>query len=597
MHQSHLSTGILTLIAVTVALTACHTPASTPVADEGETQQAAALSATTTPTTEATAAPTAPQPLTPEQLRNASYQLDDLGTIQLSDGEYQDQYGDGATMVNTVGLDSIALGDINGDGLGDATAILWLNTGGTGVWSYMVALVNDAGLARQVARVNLGDRSVVKEMTIDSDLVTLTMMVHGPDDPLCCPNSRAVRIYQLTEDRFEMVDETITELPAPLTYDEIANAQYELPELGAIQLENGEYRNQYGDGASMVDTVGITDVAMGDLNGDLVDDAAIVLWHSGGGTGTWIYLIAMLNSEDGPQQAGVIPLGDRTYLNRLGIRDGAVELDLLAHGPDDAACCPTVRAIQSYRFNAGTLDLTTETLTPAALLPDQVSFVNTLDTEVSYGQLMTAAPFDPMMPPGMNGMPMHVAYFFDYNGPSEWLDPRQMQLRVFPLAEYAALYEGSNVEGWIEGEVATLRDIIEAAPEIPEDSIPLLPAQAAVQVFHAGVRYLDFQGGSGVRFVTYYAQDVSPIVGERIFYTFQGLTNDDRFWISFFAPIDTDVLPSTYDDLPADFDYDAFAAEYESYIADTITALGNTNYAPDLAALDAMIQSLEITTP
>ena len=62
----------------------------------------------------------------------------------------------------------------------------------------------------------------------------------------------------------------------------------------------------------------------------------------------------------------------------------------------------------------------------------------------------------------------------------------------------------------------------------------MLPILNAAQVFHAQTKYLDFNDGSGVGFVTYYAQDVSPVTRDQIFYSFQGLTDNGKYYVGCF---------------------------------------------------------------
>src|SRR5690606_37415016 len=96
------------------------------------------------------------------------------------------------------------------------------------------------------------------------------------------------------------------------------------------------------------------------------------------------------------------------------------------------------------------------------------------------------------------------------------------------------------------------------------DELPLLPHAGAAQVLHANAAYLSFDGGDGIglRYVTYYAQDVAPLLGSWFWYTFQGLTNDNSVYVAAVFPISTELFPDT---LPDPFNYDAFAADFESY--------------------------------
>ena len=62
--------------------------------------------------------------------------------------------------------------------------------------------------------------------------------------------------------------------------------------------------------------------------------------------------------------------------------------------------------------------------------------------------------------------------------------------------------------------------------------IPILPPADAAQVLKARVKLLSFHGGKGFAFLTAYAQDDVPVANDALFYTFQGLTDDGRYWAS-----------------------------------------------------------------
>jgi hypothetical protein len=71
----------------------------------------------------ATTPPAAQTPvdqLTEDILKNGRYELPDLGTVVLTDGQFEEQYGEGATMVNKAGFIQAALGDLDGDEADDA---------------------------------------------------------------------------------------------------------------------------------------------------------------------------------------------------------------------------------------------------------------------------------------------------------------------------------------------------------------------------------------------------------------------------------------------------------------------------------------------
>jgi hypothetical protein len=145
-------------------------------------------------------------------------------------------------------------------------------------------------------------------------------------------------------------------------------------------------------------------------------------------------------------------------------------------------------------------------------------------------------------------------------------------------------------------EMEKLQALLQTRPPAPEGQLPLLPLINAAQVFHAQVKYLDFQNGSGVRFLTQYSQDIFPIVNQHLFYTFQGLTQDGAHYVVAAFAIDAAGFP----DEPDISDWEAFSAGYEDYLAETtnqLDALSSDQFEPDLALLDSVIQSLRVSVP
>ena len=130
---------------------------------------------------------------------------------------------------------------------------------------------------------------------------------------------------------------TLTPPPAvPLTEQALRNARYELPGLGAVELKEGKFEKKYGDGATQVNTAGYLTAAFGDLDQDGAEDAAAVLWWSGGGSGTFVYLVALRNDAGTPRQVAVVSLGDRTNVDTVTIRQNQVMVSMRERGASTA---------------------------------------------------------------------------------------------------------------------------------------------------------------------------------------------------------------------------------------------------------------------
>jgi hypothetical protein len=136
------------------------------------------------------------------------------------------------------------------------------------------------------------------------------------------------------------------------------------------QLQNLEYTidgtsytltdGSYADPAQQVTIDLFPPAAVGDLDGDGVDDAAVLLAMSGGGSGTFVYLAAVVDQGGTLVNSDTILLEDRVKVGDMTIADGVIGLDVIAHGPDDPMCCPTQVATWTYVLEAGKLALTSE---------------------------------------------------------------------------------------------------------------------------------------------------------------------------------------------------------------------------------------------
>ena len=172
-----------------------------------------------------------------------------------------------------------------------------------------------------------------------------------------------------------------------------------------------------------------------------------------------------------------------------------------------------------------------------------------------------------------------------YAVPDHFHDPI---IRVYPVEEYRAIstYAGNIIDNLKQ----TL--ITRPAGGSPS-SIPFLPMWNAAQVFSAKVAYFDFQNGSGIRFVTMYGQALYPVDNQNLFYTYQGITSDGRYYLSA-------ILPITHPGLPNQgqiADWEAFNANWQPYINDTINWLvsqEDNGFTPSLEYLDEIMASFKI---
>jgi hypothetical protein len=131
-----------------------------------------------------------------------------------------------------------------------------------------------------------------------------------------------------------------------------------------LSLVDGVGEARADDGTLLVEG-GVTEWrAIGDFDADGSQDALVVAWSSGGGTGTFMDLVLFAERPSREASGGAPtawlwqasePLGDRVRVRALTVDRDLVEVRLTRHAPDDPMCCPTERAELHFRLMGGTL--------------------------------------------------------------------------------------------------------------------------------------------------------------------------------------------------------------------------------------------------
>jgi hypothetical protein len=134
---------------------------------------------------------------------------------------------------------------------------------------------------------------------------------------------------------------------AKLTVATLSNMTYRLGDgksVTAVTLVGAKGQTNEEDGGEQF-WLDEEHVAFGDLDGDGVDDAIVVLVSSGGGTGIFYQLVAVTQRNGIVETPAVKSLGDRIMINQINITNRIVTADMITQGPDDPLCCPTERQV------------------------------------------------------------------------------------------------------------------------------------------------------------------------------------------------------------------------------------------------------------
>ncbi len=140
----------------------------------------------------------------------------------------------------------------------------------------------------------------------------------------------------------------------------VRNAEYPL---GAVEAPRSVRLNEgrYTEGSSSADTlfVNMTDfLALGDLDADGVDEAAVVVAEQYGGAITYYFLVVYEQDAGQPVYAASAYLDDRPILHDLSIQEGEIRVEVSVHTADDPTCCPSLRGVRRYAWIGASLLLT-----------------------------------------------------------------------------------------------------------------------------------------------------------------------------------------------------------------------------------------------
>ena len=159
-----------------------------------------------------------PSPATPttvseeiQEIRNTPYQLsatDTLQVVQLTDGKFEQGTPGSDNFMSAVMTDFAALGDLTGDGIDEAAALVSENYGGTGVFVFLAVYSQVDGVWTFQTSTMVDDRPQLTALSIANNEIFLDAIIHGMDDPMCCPTVRTTRHYRFVDNLLDLIDYT-----------------------------------------------------------------------------------------------------------------------------------------------------------------------------------------------------------------------------------------------------------------------------------------------------------------------------------------------------------------------------------------------------
>jgi len=193
-------------------------------------------------------------------------------------------------------------------------------------------------------------------------------------------------------------------------------------------------------------------------------------------------------------------------------------------------------------------------------------------------------------------LPAYLHFVFTY---AEEIDDWGFYgIQVWPAQQYAAM------NSYAASTIAELQTLLDTRPALElNDEFPVLPPPLAAQWITTQAEYLTFQNGSGIRYLVQYVQAAWPVTNESLRYSFQGLTEDGKYFVTATFLASHPALPEDGDEYfeTSGIDASTFQQQdnmpYRLEIAQMLNSQSPASFDPSLLSMDAMMQSLLVELP
>jgi hypothetical protein len=149
-----------------------------------------------------------------ELLKNLTYMsvFTQSGMAPLVDGRYEETVAPASASKILVTLtDYIVLSDLTGYGTPGALVVLATDSGGSGVFMDLAAVVLQEGVPVNLATTLLGDRVRINSLSVQDAKIIVDMITQGPTDPMCCPTQHVIEVCQLQGDQLVRMSSRVVE--------------------------------------------------------------------------------------------------------------------------------------------------------------------------------------------------------------------------------------------------------------------------------------------------------------------------------------------------------------------------------------------------
>lgn len=215
-----------------------------------------------------------------------------------------------------------------------------------------------------------------------------------------------------------------------------------------------------------------------------------------------------------------------------------------------------------------------ETAEVSFLIPNGVAndAISVMNTDVEY----------PYINPSNGDMPQHITVTLNLYTVTGTVTP---QIILFKADEYANY-----------GEITAAQvNALKSSPHVDGQPLP----DGLNSTFTAQIHAVGFKNGHGVRYLTQVMQSFVPVNNQELFYYYQGLTDDGKYFVEATLPISAPYLAADSNPnspLPADgipFNTDDFQG-YLNAVNQKLNSTETYSFNPYLDALDELIASMQV---
>jgi hypothetical protein len=256
------------------------------------------------------------------------------------------------------------------------------------------------------------------------------------------------------------------------------------------------------------------------------------------------------------------------------------------------ASCNYPASATPAQFETPVIVATNTAGTGGVVTQDNVSFTLPLGVANDAQVEKVAAVTDPNNAPSWELAPEHLEFTLTgYQVQDKFLKP---QIYVYPAGEL------SQVNSTAAEQIQRVKKVITGS-QLTKDAMPVVPSFNAAQQIASHMQVINFKNGRGIRFLTQYDQYPAPINNNELFYHFQGLTDDGKYYIVAVLPATSSILaedekpdapvPSGGVPLPAVGTPDQ---AYYDAVTKALDGMYEDSFNPSLFQLDALIQSITV---